>query len=109
MINNYLDNLDIYEVEKEFFNSYSWRCQKRELMKLTPRKGLTIWQDIETKNYLYGVEEEIVMEMPAHRFFIFEMLDEELLGPEKTTQHIEVDEETFIKFLENITGSKVTK
>ena len=94
--------LDIYEVDKAYYSSYEYRCQERQLMKRTPREGLTIWEDLETGKLLYGKEVTSVMASNATRFFIFEMLDEELLGPEKTTQIIEVDYETYKEFLEAV-------
>lgn len=100
MENEILNMLDIYEVDKAYYSSYEYRCQERQLMKRTPREGLTIWEDLETGKLLYGKEITPVMASNATRFFIFEMLDEELLGPEKTIQHIEVDYETYKKFLE---------
>ena len=94
--------LDIYEVDKTYYSSYVYRCQERQLMKRHPHEGLTVWEDIETGKLLYGKEVTNVMASEATRFFIFELLNEELLGPEKTTQTIEVDYETYKNFLEAV-------
>ena len=102
MENEILNMLDIYEVDKTYYSSYEYRCQERQLMKRTPYEGLTVWEDLETGKLLYGKEVTNIMASDATRFFIFEMLDEELLGPEKTTQIIEVDYETYKNFLEAV-------
>ena len=102
MENNFISMLDIYEVDKAYYSSYEYRCKDRQLMKRHPYEGLTVWEDIETGKLLYGKEVTNVMASNATRFFIFEMLDEELLGPEKTTQTIEVDYETYKNFLEAV-------
>lgn len=102
MENNFISMLDIYEVDKTYYYSYVYRCKDRQLMKRHPHEGLTVWEDIETGKLLYGKEVTNVMASEATRFFIFELLDEELLGPEKTTQTIEVDYETYKNFLEAV-------
>ena len=102
MENNFISKLDIYEVDKVYYSSYEYRCKDRQLMKRHPYEGLTVWEDIETGKLLYGKEVNNIMASNATRFFIFEMLDEELLGPEKTTQTIEVDYETYKNFLEAV-------
>ena len=75
-------------------------------MKITPLntkdKQIIAWRDIETGKLLYGKEVTNIMASEATRFFIFELLDEELLGPEKTIQTIEVDYETYKNFLEAV-------
>jgi hypothetical protein len=102
MENNFISMLDIYEVDKTYYYSYVYRCKNRQLMKRHPHEGLTVWEDIETGKLLYGKEVTNVMASEATRFFIFELLDEELLGPEKTTQIIEIDYETYKNFLEAV-------
>lgn len=102
MENNFISMLDIYEVDKTYYSSYVYRCKDRQLMKRHPHEELTVWEDIETGKLLYGKEVTNVMASEATRFFIFELLDEELLGPEKTTQIIEIDYETYKNFLEAV-------
>ena len=102
MKNNFITALDIYEVDKAYYSSYEYRCKDRQLMKRHPKEGLTVWEDIETGKLLYGIEVTNIMASNATRFFIFEILDEELLGPEKTAQIIEVDYEIYKNFLEAI-------
>lgn len=106
MVQNYIDKLDIYEVEKSYYSSYEYRCKDRQLIKLTPNENLTVWRDIETGLFLYGKETYDIMGSKATRFFVFELLDEKLLGPEKTIQKIKVDEETYKKFIEAVTSKK---
>ena len=98
-MNDYLSNIDIYEVDKEDYDSYVYRCRNRETMKLTPKKGFTIWQDLETKIWLYGEHEEIVMEMPHKNFYIFELMKEEELASPKLTKHIQLQYEEWLKFI----------
>lgn len=102
MENNFISMLNIYEVDKTYYYSYVYRCKDRQLMKRHPREGLTVWEDLETGKLLYGKEVTNVMASEATRFFIFELLDEELLGPEKITKTIEVDYETYRNFLEAV-------
>ena len=102
MENNFISMLDIYEVDKTYYYSYVYRCKDRQLMKRHPREGLTVWEDLETGKLLYGKEVTNIMASEATRFFIFELLDEELLGTEKTTKIIEVDYETYRNFLEAV-------
>lgn len=102
MENKILNMLDIYEVDKTYYYSYVYRCKDRQLMKRHPREGLTVWEDLETGKLLYGKEVTNIMASEATRFFIFELLDEELLGAEKTTKIIEVDYETYRNFLEAV-------
>ena len=102
MENNFISMLDIYEVDKTYYYSYVYRCKDRQLMKRHPHEGLTVWEDLETGKLLYGKEVTNIMASDATRFFIFELLDEELLGPEKITQTIEVDYETYRNFLEAV-------
>lgn len=102
MENNFISMIDIYEVDKTYYYSYVYRCKDRQLMKRHPREGLTVWEDLETGKLLYGKEVTNIMASEAIRFFIFELLDEELLGPEKITKTIEVDYETYRNFLEAV-------
>lgn len=102
MENNFISMIDIYEVDKTYYYSYVYRCKDRQLMKRHPREGLTVWEDLETGKLLYGKEVTNIMASEATRFFIFELLDEELLGPEKITKTIEVDYETYRNFLEAV-------
>ena len=68
---NYLDNIDLYEVDKQDYRSYEYRCKDRQTMKVRPREGVSVFKDIKTGEWLYGYEEENIMCMPARRFFIF--------------------------------------
>lgn len=107
MEEKYKNNLDIFEVESPYYKSYEYCCKNRQLMKITPihttEKQLIAWRDIETGLLLYGKEITNITGMDATRYFIFEYLSEDLLGPELTTRHIKVDEETYIKLIKHMT------
>lgn len=107
MIQTYIEHLNLYEVDKRTYENYEYRCSSRNTMKTTPTDKLSVWIDVETKLPLYGIEEEIVMATKAHRFFIFEILDDNLLGENKTIQHIEVDYETYAKFIEAVASKNM--
>lgn len=95
-----LDNLDIFEVDKEDYDSYFYRLPVNELMKTTPREGLTIYKDIVNSGTpVCGILSEQVMAMPANRYFIFEFIDEERLGPHKVVKHVRLDEAQYTEFL----------
>lgn len=99
METNYLNNLDVYEVEPADYRQYVHRCRHHSVMKTTPKEGLTIWKDINSGKLLYGEHEEIVMEMPAKRYFIFELLPESELGTPLVEKHIEMPIEKWNEFV----------
>ena len=68
---DYLGHIDLYEVEKNDYRSYEYRCKDRQIMKITPREGMVVYRDVKTGEWLYGYEEENVMMMPARRYFLF--------------------------------------
>ena len=113
MEQKYINNLDLYEVDKGYYSSYEYRCKDRKLMKLTPlntkEKRIVLWRDIETNLLLYGIEITNVMGMDAVRYFIFEMLNEELLGSEKTIKYINLEEEDYKTFLDLIASKQGSK
>lgn len=100
-----LNNLDAFEVEKRYYDSYTYRLQTRQLIKTTPEKNVTIFIDTETRLPVTGFKEEDVMGMVGKNYYIFELLDEELLGPEKTYQIIHLDEQQYMEFLEELKGA----
>ena len=101
MKKNFLENLDLYEVEKADYESYFYRLPK-DIMKTTPREGLIIYKDIQTGESICGVLTEQVMAMPANRYFIFSFLDEERLGPHKVYKYIHMSGEEYIEFLRRL-------
>ena len=82
----YLEHLDFYEVDRADAVSYIFRLKARPQMKLTPQENLEVSMDIETRQWLYGVETIDLMGQKAKRYFIFEFLDDELLGPHRTVK-----------------------
>ena len=60
----------------------------------------------EDNEYLCGVLSEQVMGMSANRYFIFNFIDEERLGPHKTYKYITLSEEEYIEFLNSLPSSK---
>ena len=97
------DNLDLYEVDKVDYDSFFYRLPKNEIMKTTPREGLTAYKDMKEDNeYLCGVLSERVMGMSANRYFIFNFMDESRLGPHKLYKHITMTEEEYTEFLKQL-------
>lgn len=100
----FLNHLDIYEVDKEDAISYCYRLKARPQIKKTPREGLEVYMDIETGLYLWGIETTKVMAQEARRYFIFEFLDEELLGPHRTVKRVTISNEQFEEFIKRCMG-----
>lgn len=103
---DYLGHIDLYEVDKNDYRSYEYRCRGREIMKTTPAKKIVVYKDVKTGEWLYGYEEENVMSMPARRYFIFYFLPEEMLGPHLTFKEIKMSDEDYIEFLKMLTRQK---
>lgn len=106
---DFLNNLDIYEVDKLDYDAYFYRLPKNELMKTTPREGFVAYKDITDSQYICGILSEQIMGMPANRYFIFNFIDEERLGEHKCYQHIRMSEEEYTQFLatlQNLVGDK---
>lgn len=103
---NYLQHLDFYETDKQDVLSYIFRLKEREQMKLTPQENLEVYMDLGTKEWTYGIETTEIMGMPARRYFIFEFLDEKLLGPHRKIQKIMLPEDEFKQFLTTLTEKK---
>lgn len=100
---DYLNNLDLFEVDKIDYDAYFYRLPKNEIMKTTPREGLTVYKDIkEDGKFICGILSEQIMAMPANRYFIFNFMDESRLGPHKTYKHITMTEEEYIEFLKQL-------
>lgn len=106
MEDEYLEKLDLYEVDKRDYRSYEYRCKNRLTMKVRPQEGLCIYKDIKTGEWLYGISEEIVMEMPAHRYFIFYFLPDEELGPHLGYKEIQLSDEEYMEFLKTLLKQK---
>lgn len=99
----YLDNLDLYEIDKVDYDAYFYRLPKDDLMKTTPQEGLVIYSD--TKNDLLpicGILTEQIMAMPANRYFIFNFMEEERLGNHKAYKYITMSEEEYTEFLNKL-------
>ena len=72
---DYLNNLDIFEVDKVDYDSYFYRLPKNEIMKTTPQEGLVAYKDIKEEGELIcGILSEQIMAMPANRYFIFNFI-----------------------------------
>lgn len=102
------ENLDIYEVEKADYDAYFYRLPMKDLMKTTPREGLIVYKDISNNGEaICGILSEQIMAMPANRYFIFNFLDEERLGPHKQYKYIQMSETEYIDFLKRL--QEITK
>lgn len=97
---NFSTNLDIYEVDKVDYDAYFYRLPEKDIMKTTPREGLIVYKDIANGGEpVCGILSEQIMAMPANRYFIFNFLDEERLGPHKQYQYIHLTEKEYTEFL----------
>lgn len=100
----YLEHLDFYEVDRADAVSYIFRLKARPQMKLTPQENLEVSMDIETRQWLYGIETINLMGQKAKRYFIFEFLDDNLLGPHRTVKKIELPYEQYEEFIKRSLG-----
>ena len=100
---DYLNNLDLFEVDKVDYDAYFYRLPKNEIMKTTPQEGLIVYKDIkEDGELICGILSEQIMAMPANRYFIFNFIDESRLGPHKAYKHITMTEEEQTEFLKQL-------
>lgn len=100
---DYLNNLDLFEVDKVDYDAYFYRLPKNEIMKTTPREGLTVYKDVkEAGELICGILSEQIMAMPANRYFIFNFIDESRLGPHKAYKYITMTEEEYTEFLKQL-------
>lgn len=100
---DYLNNLDLFEVDKIDYDAYFYRLPKNEIMKTTPREGLTVYKDVkEDGELICGILSEQIMAMPANRYFIFNFIDESRLGPHKAYKYITMTEEEYTEFLKQL-------
>ena len=79
----YLDNLDIYEVDKGDYEAYFYRLPK-DVMKTTPQEGMVVYKDIVSGDYVCGILTENIMAMPANRYFIFNFFSKAIPSKVKT-------------------------
>lgn len=104
---NFLDNIDVYEVDKRDYDSYFYRLPIADLMKTTPYEGLTVYKDTTNGEAICGILTENIMAMLANRYFIFNFMDENRLGQYKAYKHITLTEEEYSDFLKKL--SKIAK
>ena len=97
---DFINGLDIFEVDKQDYDAFFFRLPKNELMKTTPYEGLTVYKDVvEGGIPICGILSEQIMAMPANRYFIFNFMDEKRLGPHKLYKHIKMDVKEYEDFL----------
>ena len=96
------DNLDIFEVEKVDYEAYFYRLPKTEILKTTPREGFVVYKDIQSREDICGILTEEIMGTEARRFFIFNFIDEERLGPHKVIRHITMPQEEYEAFIKQL-------
>lgn len=101
------ENLDIYEVDKADYDAYFYRLPQNEMVKTTPREGFVVYRDMIEPQLICGILSENIMAMPANRYFIFNFIDEERLGPHKQYKYIQMSEAEYIDFLKRL--QEITK
>lgn len=100
-MDEYLRSLDFYEVEKADYRAYQYRLKDRKTYERSyPEQELTVVFDEETNVPVLGLKEESIMGTNAHRFFIFEFLDEDKLGDHLVTKNIILSQEQWERFLQ---------
>lgn len=97
-----MNDLDIYEVERNYYLSYWYSLPHDELMKTTPSEGLTIWKDIKTGEQICGTKVENIMGTAATQYYIFTFMDDERLGEAKTTQYVYLNNEEYLDLLRKL-------
>lgn len=108
MNNDIINDLDIYEVDKKDYEAYFYRLPTKDIMKTTPCEGLTVYKDIANGGEpICGILSEQIMAMPANRYFIFNFMDEERLGPHKQYKYIKMSEKEYFNFLKRL--QKITE
>lgn len=90
--------MDIYEVEKRDYDAYFFRLPKEDLEEERTESQL-IYRDKLTGNKVCGIEIQEHNHITFYRYFIFEFLDEERLGPHKGYKQIVVSKEEYEKLL----------
>ena len=100
---DYLNNLDLFDVDKIDYDAYFYRLPQNEMIKTTPREGFVVYRDMIESQLICGVLSENIMAMPANRYFIFNFLDEERLGPHKVIKQITLGLEDYENFMKHLT------
>lgn len=108
---HYLTNLDIYEVEKADYESYVYRLKYRDLLEQEEEEGsIHLFWDIAAGEYVCGYRDtkNIASNSYFREFFIFEILPEDLLGPEKVVKKIVLSQEDYEAWL-NLCNQVINK
>lgn len=103
---DYFEHLDFYEVDKEDFRSYRYRLKDRKLYTQSLEPGITVYYDEELQVPVLGEREENVMGMPAKQFYIFEFLDEELLGEPMAIKYVTLSAVEWQNFISKLPINK---
>ena len=106
---NFLENCDLFEVERRDYDAYFYRLPQNEIMKTTPQEGFVVYKDTTNGEYICGILSENIMAMPANRYFIFTLLPEERLGPHKQYKEIVLEEEEYMSLLKQLMAARQNK
>ena len=91
MNNDIINNLDIYEVDKKDYEGLA----KFFVPDFSALSDPSLWIDA------------IGQAMPANRYFIFNFMDEQRLGPYKYYKYIQLSEKEYLDFLKRL--QKITE
>ena len=106
---NFSENFDIYEVDKHDYDAYFYRLPQEDLMKTTPKEGLTVYKDVVNNEPICGVLTENIMAMPANRYFIFNFMDGSRLGQHKAYKYIVLNEDEYSELLKKLSETSKEK
>lgn len=102
----YVNNLNIYEVDKRDYEAYKFKFKDREKVEhLIPEKKLLIVTDEVSGFAVYGVRYEIVDEKiksSVPHYYIFEFLEEGLPDENLHFQEIKITADEWIELLRRI-------
>lgn len=107
---DYLNNLEIYSVDKPDYESYVYRLQYRDLLQ-EEIDNVVMFRDMTAGQYVCGYKDTTMISSNSvcREYFIFELLPEDYLGPEKVIKRITLskeDYEAWIKLCQQVINKK---
>lgn len=93
-----IDNWSIYEVEKKDYDSYFFRLPKDDI-EMIQNESKIIYTDKVTNQEICAKEIYERNGVTYYKYYIFEFLDDNRLGPYKGYKTIQVSSEEFEKLL----------
>ena len=107
MMEQYLQELDLYQVDREDYTSYHHRLLKRNT-ELRQEGNLYYAYDLELNIPLCGIAFEDGP-LQGKSYYIFEILDEELLSAPLLQKKVTLSQESYEKICEILSSQKGVK